>query len=263
MPRALIYIATIIIGAFILPFTPSSSALFTLITGIMVGLAITLIDILVANTRFVRLGYYSAKYNRRHIRISVSYLFRIKVDGSYLLIKGHRWDHYQPVGGVYKTSPGAKASLNKMNALDDNLVPIDEVSEHDLRIRIPARQIIPFVRWFESEHSRETSPWREFHEELIGSGILSGDDFPFIFHDFIRREIRPIRYSHWADSMEILIADIYELLPTPDQFKALKGLKKSGNPQIVYASEDQIRHLGITPGKNLDLRISETAIWTL
>nr|WP_241158244.1 hypothetical protein [Adlercreutzia sp. ZJ138] len=35
--------------------------------------------------------------------MSAAYLFRIKVGGKYLLIRGNRIkDQYQPVGGVYK-----------------------------------------------------------------------------------------------------------------------------------------------------------------
>lgn len=263
MARAFIYIAAIIVGAAILPFINPSSVAFTLIAGIMIGIAVPLLDIVAANTRYLRFGYYSVRYMRQNIRISASYLFRIKVDNSYLLIKGRRWNHYQPVGGVYKVSPSAKYIMDEIGALDDDLIPIDEVSLHDLRIRIPANKIISFMRWFESGRSRETSPWREFYEELIGSGILSRDEFPFILEDFMHRVTRPIRFSPYAQSMEIQIADIHELLPTPNQLKALRSLRKIEHSEIIWATESQIRHLGVKPGEKLDLQISETAVWIL
>ena len=41
------------------------------------------------------------RWNKK-IRLSCAYLFQIKQDGKYLLIKGNRIEQYQPVGGVYK-----------------------------------------------------------------------------------------------------------------------------------------------------------------
>jgi hypothetical protein len=263
MVRIILYILVLIVGAAILPFVGTTTAPFILITGIMIGIAVPVLDGIASNSRYLRLAYYSIRYPRRYIRMSISYLFRIKVDNAYLLIKGHRWPHYQPVGGVYKMSSGAKQTMDDIGALDDDLVPIDTVSLHDLRLRIPARKLVPFVRWFESGLSRENSPWREFYEELLKPGILSNEEFPFIFDNFIRRDIRPIRFSRYDQSMEIMIADIHELLPTPDQLAALQRLRDSGNTDIIWATEDQVRRLGAAPGQNQDIQIAETAEWTL
>ncbi|WP_374123545.1 SMODS-associated NUDIX domain-containing protein [Leptotrichia hongkongensis] len=38
----------------------------------------------------------------KNIRLSCAYLFQIKQDGKYLLIKGNQIEQYQPVSGVYK-----------------------------------------------------------------------------------------------------------------------------------------------------------------
>jgi len=263
MIRGLFYFGALIICAVILAFVEPSTTPFVLVIGIIVGITVPLLDLISSNLRYLRFAYYTARYARERIRLSVSYLFRIKVNNEYMLIKGRRWDQYQPVGGVYKVSASSKHKLDILGALNDNLVPVDAVSENDLRIRIPASKLISFVRWFESGYSRETSPWREFQEELIGPGILSEVDFPFIFTDFIRRDFRPMRFSSHAQSREMLIADIYELLPTATQMEALKRLKESGHPEILWATEDQIRRLGVTPGGKLDTRIGEPAIWTL
>jgi len=98
---------------------------------------------------------------------------------------------------------------------------------------------------------------------MIESKILPLDCFPFIFHDFIRRDIRPIRYSKYAQSVELLIADIHELVPTPEQLTALQNLKRDGNPNIIWVTEDQIRRLGAVPGKDQEFSIAETAVWIL
>jgi hypothetical protein len=140
---------------------------------------------------------------------------------------------------------------------------MDDVSRHDLRIRIQGGKLITFVKWFESGHSRETSPWREFCEELITPKILSAAQFPYIFHDFVRRDIRPLAYSLQAQSMELRIADIHELLPTPEQCEVLKELKQVGHPDIFWATQDQIRRLGAIPGKSQEITIGEPAMWIL
>jgi len=261
--KALTYLLALVLGAVALPFITPSSVPFLVITGAMIGITVPLLDAVVSNTRYLRLGWYSFRYWRSSIRLSVSYLFRIKVDDAYLLVRSHRRPSYGPVGGVYKVSPGAKAFLDDIHALDDNLIPMDDVSRHDLRIRIRGARLVTFVRWFEAGHCRETSPWREFCEELIRPRILSSPDFPYIFHDFIRRDVRHIEYSRNAQSLELRIADIHELLPTPEQYTALQKLKQDGHADIVWATEDQIRRLGVVPGKPQEIHIGESAIWIL
>jgi SMODS-associated NUDIX domain len=263
MMRVALYVIAVIIGAILLPFVGSSTAPFILIVGIMAGIGVPLLDSIASNFRYLRLAYYSVRYMRRTIRMSVSYLFRIKVDDRYLLVKGLRWQHYQPVGGVYKMSAGAKSVMDELGALSDDLVPIDAISMDDLRIRIPALKLIPFVRWFESGRSRETSPWREFYEELLKTELLPGQAFPFIFDDFIRRDIQPIRFSPYARALEIMITDIHELLPTSDQLRAMRRLKGEDHPDVMWATEEQIRRLGAQAGENQEIQISETAVWTL
>lgn len=263
MLRIMLYLAALIASAVSLLFVQAATTPFILITGVMIGIAIPLLDALSANTRYLRLVWYSVKYRNKTVRLSVSYLFRIKVDEMYLLVKGKRWHQYQPVGGVYKFSSGAKAFMDEIGARNDDLVRVDAISLNDLRIRIPGQNLLSFVRWFESGHSRESSPWREFHEELVKPGALPFRDFPFILENFIRRDIRPIRFSEYAKSWELLIADIYELIPTPDQLAALRKLKADGYPDLVWATEDKIRRRGAVPGEDQAIEISPTAEWTL
>ena len=263
MTRIVAYLAGLIVGAISLAFIEPGTTPFILVTGMMITIAIPLLDAFFANTKNLRLIWYSVKYRNKTVRLSVSYLFRIKVDEVYLLIKGKRFSQYQPVGGVYKFSPGAKAFMDEIGARTDDLVPVDAVSLNDLRIRIPGRNVASFVRWFESERSRETSPWREFYEELVKPGSISFTDFPFILADFIRRDIRRMRFSKMASSWELLIADIFELIPTTEQLAALRKLKADGYPDLVWATEDQIRRRGAIPGQNQEILISPTAEWTL
>ena len=263
MLRVYLYLLAIVAGGISLVFIDAGTTPFVLIVGAMIAIAAPLLDGIATNAKSIKLIWYCVRYRKQTVRLSVSYLFRIKVDNSYLLIKGKRWTQFQPVGGVYKYTDGAKAFMDEIGARPDDLVRADDISLNDLRIRIPGRKISIFVRWFESGRSRETSPWREFYEELIGPGFLAFEDFPFIVEDFIRRDIRPIRYSDYAKSWELLIADIYELIPTGGQLAALRNLKATGHQDLIWAREEQIARRGITPGENQAIEISPTAEWTL
>jgi hypothetical protein len=264
MLRITLYVIALVVGGVSLIFVKASTVPFVLITGIMIGIAIPLLDGIASNSRYLVFAWYSVRYRNQKIRISASYLFRIKLDNHYLLIEGNRWrQQYQPVGGVYKMSSGAREMMNRLGVLDDDLVAIDAASRNDLRIRVPASNLISFIRWFESGQSRETSSWREFYEELIKPGLLSAEKFPFILDNFVRREIRPLRFSSYAQSMELLVADIRELLPTADQEAALRSLKETEHPELRWVTADEIMRRGAKPGEAQEIVIAEPALWTL
>lgn len=174
-------------------------------------------------------------------------------------------DQYQPVGGVYKFNDSARGLLQEWGARTDDLIPIDEVSADDLRLRLPGRKLITFVKWFESERSREVGPWREFYEELIRPGILPEDKFPHIRADFIRRHFSPMRYSSFSQCQELLIADIYELIPNELQRDELRVLAttESDQPAVLWADAELIKRRGAIPGIAHRNKISVTTAWTL
>ena len=96
--------------------------------------------------------------------VSISYLFQIKVDGKYLLVKGNRIDQYQPVGGVFKMLPSFKQIKHDYEITDDDRLPIDETSKDDLRIRVQGKNIVKLLSWFYSRKNREVGVHREFYE---------------------------------------------------------------------------------------------------
>lgn len=264
MARLVIYIAGLLISIVAMFNSAPNSGWFAVSSGLAIGFAIPLLDTLIVNFRFLRIVWYSLRTWRQRVRISASYLYRIRIDNEYLLVKGHRFDQYQPVGGVYKTHPSSSGKRNEMNILDDKLLVPDAVSEGDLRIRVPGKHLVSFVRWFEHGRGRETDCWREFYEELIDTDILPREDFRVIKYDRIERRYHRMRYSPWAESQELLIADIVELLPTPDQLAAFQQLRTASDPRVLWASENQIRRLGATEGAaNQATRIAETAVWTI
>lgn len=264
MARILIYLAGLSLSAIVMFRSDPGGAWFAISSGLAIGFAIPLIDSLIIHARGLRIAWYSLRTWRGRVRISASYLYRIHVDNEYLLVKGQRFDHYQPVGGVYKTHRSSSGKRSELGILDDDLLVPDAVSEGDLRVRVPGRKLIPFVKWFEGGHGRETDGWREFYEELIATGILPGDPFRCIRYDYIGRQYKRLRYSPWAKSQELLIADILELIPTDTQLSALRQLRERADPRVLWATERQIRRLGAADGAATQTtRIAETAIWTI
>lgn len=264
MPRLIIYAVGLLFSVVAMICSDLNSGWFAVSSGFAIGFAIPLLDTLIANFPFLRIVGYSLRTWRQRVRISASYLYRIRLGNEYLLIKGERFDQYQPVGGVYKTHPSSLGQRNYMNILDDNLLDPDPVSEGDLRVRVPGKHLVSFVRWFEKGRGRETDCWREFYEELIATGILPAESFRVIKYDRIERRYQRMRFSKWAQSQELLIADILDLLPTPQQITALEQLKERSDPRVLWAPESQIRRLGATDGAaNQTTRIAQTAVWTI
>lgn len=259
-----IYLILFILTSIFAAISGHTTPQFQIFSAAAIGFLLPLIDKAITQFRYYRFAWYIISNSNRTIRISISYLYRIKIDNAYLLIKGKRFNQYQPVGGVYKYHPSAKGVIQKYNILDDNLLTPDPISENDLRIRVHARRLIAVINWFESAQNRETDGWREFYEELIETRILPERIFKLIKYDHVCRYYHPLRYSKWAKSKELLIADIFELIPNEEQIKALKNLKNTDDTRIIWATEDQIKQRGAVTGhKTQPINIAETAEWMI
>ena len=109
----------------------------------------------------------------KEIRLSIAYLFRINVDGKYLLIKSRIRNAYQPVGGAYKTLPGSEKIFSQLGVRPDRVIETENgIAKGDLRVYVKGKNVMAFLDWFKSKEDREISPWREFCEELISTNIL-------------------------------------------------------------------------------------------
>jgi hypothetical protein len=194
--------------------------------------------------------------------MSISYLFKIKIDDKYLLIKGTRIDQYQPVGGVYKKSPESFSFFNSIYALDDKHMPIDDVSRDDLRIRVKGKYMLKVLHWFDKKIEREITYQREFIEELIKTGILNYEPFMYINCRFLRRVETGIRYTPYFKCDEYLVADIYELITNQEQESALRRLMQEDSDQYIWVDEDKILSRGVTK-EHLKADISESSSWIL
>jgi len=210
---------------------------------------------------------FQCMFSNKRIRISASHLIRIKIGDRFLLVKGSKINQWQPVGGVYKTYKDTESTLADLSVkYDDENTPHSPGCERDLRINIPRRNVIKFMRWFDSGKERESEPWREFYEELVETNILSSDDFKFIFARHIRRHRTSIHYSEHFEQDEILMADIFELVPTEEQKKALQALPAADDEdRYILLTHEDIKRRGFDKRTKTSLvtPLADTVLWTM
>lgn len=198
------------------------------------------------NESYIRKYFFSYNYFKaKEVRLSLSYLFRIKVDGKYLLVKGKRINQYQPVGGVYKRFHSSHSLFRKWGIKDDNCIELKDVDQDDLRIRVPRKNLFNVLKWFDSDKDREVSHWREFSEELIRTNILTHENFPHINYRIKNSHKTNLKYSKHFNCYEILHYDILDLIPTDEQKKELRKLQAIEDPEkYVWVDEELIESLG-------------------
>lgn len=219
----------------------------------IIGLA-TLLELLVEHLiinrkRLILLLYvYYLAVKGESIRFSMSYLYIIKVDDEYLLVRNSNYGHYQLVGGKYKRLKGTQSLLKeKFEAMDDLKLPNKNLMKDDFAIFIPAKNAIKFLDWFNEGKNREINHWREFYEELIeGKGkLLSKEKFPYVNYNLLGRVTTPVKKTPGWDCYEILQYDILELLPNQEQYTELLSLKNQGDSNYIkWADSELINCLG-------------------
>ncbi len=174
------------------------------------------------------------KFKNENIRFSISGLYKIQIPGTndYLLVLNRKIpNQLQPVGGAYKRL-GDDSLFNGWNYKPDNHnngLGVDDDSEEDLRFMVKGKYCIDVMNWFEENHERESNPRREFEEELIAPGILDSEIFRNIQDKHIRRFSKNLNWSPHFSCYEVLIFDVFELIPNQDQKKALIQLAQKGS----------------------------------
>ncbi|SHG06922.1 SMODS-associated NUDIX domain-containing protein [Chryseobacterium vrystaatense] len=174
------------------------------------------------------------KYRNVDIRFSISGLYKIQIPGAnkYLLVLNRRIENQlQPVGGAYKRYAD-DTLFNKWGYKPDNLkngLDVDEKSSSDLRFMVNGKHCIEVLNWFDTGNERELDPKREFKEELLDTGILDSAIFQNFNHKRIRRFSKNLIWSDFFSCYEILIYDIFELIPNDAQKKYLVELSKQKN----------------------------------
>jgi SMODS-associated NUDIX domain len=204
-------------------------------------------------------------YRKKDIRLSLAYLYRIKIDNKYLLVKSTHRDYFQPVGGAYKTLPGSEEIFTKLNVKSDRLIETEKgIAKGDLRVFVKGINVIEFLEWFDSNKDREISPWREFCEELISTDILHWKDFKFINYKFKGRIKTPILDLDSGDK-GVFIFDIYDFIPNNDQLKILENLLSLGDTEKhIWVDEYHINRLGHNEiDKKYSYKIGQHTKWAL
>jgi len=212
-------------------------------TGILMSIVANRLDAFIVEKmpRGQRWTLWLATFKKDLIRVSIAYLYRIEIDGKYLLVKGNRINQFQPVGGVRKYHESALPKLRELDARKDDSLKIDDISRNDLRIRIPAKNLLKLLKWYETNSDRETDQQREFREELVKPNYLPQQ----LFEDIQTRYLYTVptfHYSQHFQCWELLYHEIYEPVFTADQRDAIKAVEIPGT--LTWVTEELILSLG-------------------
>src|SRR5258706_3407667 len=182
MSKLIIYIFLSVAGGFLIFLIHGDNTWKEYRVHILAVGSIFCLEAIIENRKHIWLLFLSQiTYRDKYIRLSISYLYQIKIEGKYLLVKGNRIKHqFQPVGGVFKRYRESFYALQKLCVLDDDNIPIDDKSIDDLRIKIRGKHLIKFLEWYTSQLGREVSPYREFYEEMIRTDFVKQKDFPYL-----------------------------------------------------------------------------------
>jgi hypothetical protein len=205
-------------------------------------------------------------YRNQSVRVSIAYLFRIVVKGKYLLIRNRNGNYYQLVGGAYKTLPGAERTFGKLQVKPDKLIETSHgIAKDDLRFTLPGKNVLDIIKWFKSREDRETSQWREFCEELLMTGILDRDLFRYVDYRYALTLQTPMQKAKNLECQEILIYEIFDLVPTTEQKAALEHLLDQGDKDThKWADNDLINALGFdSRSKEFEYEIGPHTRWAL
>lgn len=157
----------------------------------------------------LKIYYQSLIRWNKNIRLSCAYLFRIRYNNKYLLIRGNRIDQYQPIGGVYKY-------YDSFNGLKENLELKDESESHfyengDLRLVTTGKHLVKFLDWFDTKKNREITVIRELIEELEPSGISIENLIKQSQVEYLKTVKEPITFSTHFQMDELKIFEIFEV----------------------------------------------------
>ena len=196
------------------------------------------------------------KARDKQVRFSIAYLFRIKIDGKYLLVKNSKIaNQYQPIGGVYK-------KFDSFNNLANELEVTDEKKENfwvpnDLRVYVQSKNVIKFLEWFQTRRNREVNVVREFIEEIIDKNILEIQSLRDVEFEFIRTYDSGLHYTEQFGSYEILLHDIFAVKLKPyDEEKLKQYIESPSDNYLILVGRDDIQQKSVTID-GVDYKIGE------
>lgn len=192
------------------------------------------------NTKgYIKIWFGLLGHRKERIRFSCGYLFRIKMDNRYLLIKGKRIEQFQPIGGVYKYYSSFNDIKNSLNITEEQNSTFYE--DGDLRVYVPGKNVLKFIRWFNSGKNREVNVTREFYEELIVPGYIPENAIIDAKFEFIKQAECKLGYSNAFRCKEVLIHNIYEVtFSDPTYLEKLNNVIDQGEKSLRFVSQSDI-----------------------
>lgn len=224
----------------------------------------TLSEIIDSNGQGLRLWLSSQIiHSNKDLYLSFSYLYRIRIDDKYLLIRGHRMkDRFQPIGGVYKYYPESKSFLNSIGCIPDTSMAHNSDETDDLRMQIKGKNLLKFMAWFQKMEDREYSPEREFYEELIKPGYIPEEQFRQLQYRKVSVHNKGITKSPVPNhKSEVIYADIFAVDLDKEQVKLIKAAVKDHSDQLILATVDEIKSR--IYGDVTEMNIGNNAPWIL
>ena len=182
------------------------------------------------------------------IRISFAYLFRIKVDGKYFLVRNNRTNKYQPVGGTYKfLEEERKYISNNIPVEDDDKIPVNKITKFDYRLLVKNKDLRKFVKRFNKTPYREniSNLSREFIEEVFSTKILDENIFGELSYKYCGRHMTNVEYSSVFRCYELLLADIVEVQLSQTQEELFRNLMEINCDTYCFVTAKEINSLGV------------------
>lgn len=190
------------------------------------------------NHKNIKLWLQGIMHWNKDIRFSISYLYRIKIDNKYLLIKGENIGQYQPVGGVYKYYKSFSNKANKYEICSESSKNFYE--DGDLRFITKGRYIPKIIKWFNDSENREINVYREFYEEIVEPGFLSEEVMKNLEIEFLKQIPPKMKYSTHFGIKEILIFNIFEVRMPEQYLDTLKLATRDNKRKLILVEREDI-----------------------
>ncbi|MBV1818120.1 hypothetical protein [Clostridium cochlearium] len=206
--------------------------------GLLTNVIWFVLGLMVANYKNIILWLKGIMFWNKDIRFSISYLYRIKIDNKYLLIKGNRIDQYQPVGGVYKYYESFSDKINKYEIRSESNKNFYENS--DLRFITNGKHISGIIKWLNGGENREVNVYREFYEEIVAPGFLPEEVMKNLEVEFLKQIPPKMKYSTHFEMQEILIFNIFEARMSEDYLNTLKLATEKHRGKLALVDREDI-----------------------
>lgn len=232
--------------------------LYSVLSGLITTFLIYIVSRFFKYYKYLSLLFNKYRYYYQNIRFSIAYLYRIKIDDQYLLIKGNRIEQFQPIGGVYKYYESFLSLKELYEVKSDN--PQNFCEGNDLRIIVQGKNILNIIDWFNTRKNREVTVYREFYEELIKSEIIDLEALVRSNIEFIKQIEPTVKYSSHFEMQEILIFEIYELHLAAQDIRKIEASLSNGRLILVDMDSIKREHIRI---KGKDCKIGEHSKYIL